>query len=286
MAEQFSNKIETTVAVAYSAASGTLVVANDTGFPATGTFRVRLGNTAGSILRVNSRVGATLTVTAEADDGDADVGDAATIVLTAGALAQLKADAIAGSGGGGGGSALPPLDQSAWSWVNQDASVVTQESNVVRLTVAADSEIHARVVNAPSTPYVITADVVPHLGVGNSVFGLTFYESGTGRFVQMAVRCPVSDPRGLFSARRENSISSHASQVESPQFMAFGRMLLRMADDGTDLTLSYSLDGVNFTTLIDEARGTFFTTGPDQVGIFAQTFSDPTGISIMGWAQA
>jgi hypothetical protein len=177
---------------------------------------------------------------------------------------------------------LTPLDQSGWSWVNQDSAAVVQSGGVVYLTSgAANSEIHARVVAAPSTPYTITAAIIPHLGVGNSVFGITFYD-GT-KFVQMGVRCPSGDPRGLFSGRRENSVSSHASQVESPQFMAFGMMFLRISDNGTNTKLEYSLDGVNFTTLIDEARGTFLTTGPTHVGIFLQCFTDPCGVSVISW---
>ena len=94
MTEQFANKIETTVGSAYTAGSGTLVVASATGFPAIGTFRVRLGNVAGSILRVDSRSGTTLTVVAEADDGNAGAGDTVTIVLSAGAMEQIKTDAV------------------------------------------------------------------------------------------------------------------------------------------------------------------------------------------------
>lgn len=69
--------------------------------PATGTFRLRLGNLAGTILRVDSRVGTTLTVTPEEDDGNADAGATVSLVVTAGAMEQLKADAIAGGGSGG-----------------------------------------------------------------------------------------------------------------------------------------------------------------------------------------
>lgn len=100
MAEQFANKIRTTVAVPYTAGSGTLVVADATGMPAIGNFRVRLGNAAGSILRVTARAGTTLTVDVEQDDGNAVVGDTVTVGPTAAAMLALKADAIAGGGGG------------------------------------------------------------------------------------------------------------------------------------------------------------------------------------------
>jgi len=60
--ETFGNKVDTTVASGYTAGSGTLVVASATGMPATGNFRIRLGNVAGSILRVTARAGTTLTL--------------------------------------------------------------------------------------------------------------------------------------------------------------------------------------------------------------------------------
>lgn len=91
--EKFANKISTTVDSAYTAGSGSLVVADATGMPTTGNFRVRLGNTAGSILRVTARSGTTLTVDVEQDDGNASVGDTVTLVGTAGAMLALKKDA-------------------------------------------------------------------------------------------------------------------------------------------------------------------------------------------------
>ena len=39
---------------------------------------------------------------------------------------------------------------------------------------------------------------------------------------------------------------------------------LKVADDGTNLTLSYSFDGVNYLTALTQARTTFLT--PDHIG--------------------
>src|SRR5262245_15926630 len=90
MTEQFANKISTTLAADYTAGSGTLTVASATGMPATGTFRLRLGNSAGSILICTARAGAVCTVSVEQNDGNAAAGDSVKLVNTAGAMSQLK----------------------------------------------------------------------------------------------------------------------------------------------------------------------------------------------------
>ena len=42
-------------------------------------------------------------------------------------------------------------------------------------------------------------------------------------------------------------------------------MWLKLADDGTNLTLSWSYDGTNYTSVLTQSRTTFLT--PDQIGI-------------------
>lgn len=43
-------------------------------------------------------------------------------------------------------------------------------------------------------------------------------------------------------------------------------MWFRIADNGTNLTYYISGDGQNFIEIFTEARGAFFTTGPDEIG--------------------
>jgi hypothetical protein len=286
--EQFSNKVETIVATAYTAGSGALVVASDAGLPATGTFRVRLGNTAGSILRVDSRSGATLTVTAEQDDGDADVGTSADIVLTAGAMNQLKADAIAGSGSGGSGlpgwPTITPLDQSSWSWVNQGGAAISQANGIVLMTAPTDggTNVRFRKTTAPATPYTVTVLCQPNPIFANTIHGIGFRESATGKLVGISLRTAAGDVRPLISARKQTNPTTFSAQDESGQVFYPGPTFFQITDNGTNIILATSWDGRNFTTRLSEARGTFFTTGPDEYGLWLENFSGADiGMSVL-----
>ena len=61
-----------------------------------------------------------------------------------------------------------------------------------------------------------------------------------------------------------------------------------MADNGTNISLKYSFDNVVFTTVLDETRGTFFTTGPNEVGLSSLNFGSGAtqGMSYASWVQA
>jgi hypothetical protein len=45
--------------------------------------------------------------------------------------------------------------------------------------------------------------------------------------------------------------------------------IFKVGDTGTNLTYAVSTDGINFLEVFSQARGAFFTTAPDQVGVYA-----------------
>ena len=52
-----------------------------------------------------------------------------------------------------------------------------------------------------------------------------------------------------------------------------------------------SVDGYDFFTVLDEARGTFFTTGPDRVGFGFNAYDtdgpdDEVSMSLVSWSQS
>jgi hypothetical protein len=284
--EQFANKIETTVASAYTAASGTLIVASDTGFPATGTFRIRLANAEGTILRVDSRVGTTLTVTVEVDDGDAAVGVAATIVLTAGAIAQLKTD-VGGGGGGGGGwwPTFVPQDMTGFTWVNQGGASISFANAISLLDIpaAGGTNLRALVDTAPATPYVVTAAlIIRTFRTNNNAIGLVFRESGTGQLMILQVASIAASL--VISVAKYNDPTSFNSGVASHDYTGAiipTPLFLRLEDDGTDITFSYSWDGWNFVEIFTETRSTFLP--PDQIGIGGDIGGSDSAMSVLSW---
>lgn len=278
--------MSTTVAAPYTAASGTLEVADATGMPATGDFRIRLGNIAGSILKVTARSGTTLTVEEEEDDGDAATGDAVRLIVTAGAMEALKADAIAGGGGGGGMPWWPtitPLDTSTWAWINQGTAAVVEASDVTRMAVPAVTD-NLRLLKkaAPATPWVITSLVQIDARLASySRMGIAMRESGTGQIMTVA----LVHAGGLsVDVAKHNSASSFNATAASLGFGSWpSPAWLRIADDGTNVVFSYSLDGVNFVQLFSEARTTFLP--PDEVGIVGDS-SQAAAASWFSWVEA
>jgi len=95
MAEQFANNAATTLSAAVETTDGTSIsVTSATGFPAEGNFRILVDD---EIMLVTAVDGTAWTVTraAESTTGATHAsGAAVTQVLTAGALAALRADAI------------------------------------------------------------------------------------------------------------------------------------------------------------------------------------------------
>jgi len=294
--EKVANLAETTLASSYTSGGSSISVVSAAGFPTTGVFRVRLGNAGKTIFRVDSVSGTTFTGGAEANDANASAGDTVVCVATRGGFERLLQSPDAGglhapSGVDGADLygplwKLKPLDQSGWAWVNQGGATVTQANGLVRLLAPTNGATNLRVrkVAAPSQPYTITAMLIPNCMFGNVEFGVLLRESATGKLVIMGLRTPASDPRPLFSARKYNSETSFNSQSETGQVMAFGALFLRVGYNNTNVKLAYSMDGVNFTTRLEEAKATFFTTAPDEVGIEVGNFSgEDAAFSVASW---
>jgi len=188
--------------------------------------------------------------------------------------------------------AFIPLDQSGWAWVNQGAAVVKQGTRTVRLTLASEASenIRGRFIAAPSTPYTITALIYagPLNTTGLCNVGLAFREVSSQKIVYVAYAGNSNGAGPKFHVRKNTNATTNSSDVQSNPFIAASPTWVRIADTGTTITLSYSFDGENFTSLVSETRATFFTTAPDQVGIVIQNFGAniEIGGSIVSWVQA
>jgi hypothetical protein len=268
------------VAAPYVAASGTLVVTSDTGMPLTGTFRLRLGNLAGTILRVDSRAGTTLTVTVDEDDGNAAVGDSVSLVVTAEALLQLKADAIAGAGGGADALYVLPadFDPTAWTWANQGSATITKVGRFSRLfsPTAGGENNRSLVTAAPATPYTFASLMAPNAmfpAAGQAWSGLTLKESGTGKLAAITLRSRSGPDLDIHVRKLTNETTFSADGPTTGNVLTRGPIWFRIGDNGTNVTYEYSFDGVFWITLLSETRGTFFTTAPDSYGLLIRNDS-------------
>ncbi len=272
------------MAATYTAGSGTLTVASATGMPATGNFRIRLGNVAGSILRVTARAGAVLTVDVEQDDGNAAIGDTVRLINTAAAMAALKADAIAGaSGSGGWWPTFVPPNTTGYTWDNQGGATIVEANNRTLLTVPAAGGTNFRMFHtaAPATPWIITVATIPRVFRSNNQnFGIAMRESGTGQIITIdyAGHAGVNniEVNKLNTSTSFNSLAAAAGDIVCPT-----PLFLRMADNATNVIFSYSFDGFNFIQLFSEARGTFLP--PNQVGLIGAAGGTDSAMSYLSW---
>lgn len=273
------------------AASGTLEVADATGMPATGNFRIRVGNVAGSILRVTARAGTTLTVDVEQDDGNAAIGDTVRLVNTAAAMEALKADAIAGSGGGGGFPWWPTIVDPtlpAWAWQNQGGAAVVQANGIVFLSVpSSTTSIRSRLISAVATPWTITTLLRPrHVSATQQYGGLVLRESSTGKLYIFYVLGNGTVQAVKFT--NDTTFSTvGAVNVAGPLGYLGDWQWLRVTDNGTNLLFSISLDGRNFIQLGSEGRTVFMAGGPNQYGIFGNADGGVAAfdVSFTHWVQ-
>jgi hypothetical protein len=322
MSEKFANLAETTLASGYTATDATISVTDASLFPTAGTFRVALGNDARTILKVTSVSGTTFTVTAEEFDDDAAGGASVTICASKGAAESfLQAPASGETGLLSGAAAvdeygrynwkMPRLDQSGWSWLNQGSAAVTQGSGVVAITAhsAGGTSVRGRYKAIPSTPFTITMGLVPFFPVATFLTNLAFiglgaYESGTGKIVvHVASNLDFGSGnalQGCFAVQGyTNSTTSNTNYAQhkgGTNFNALGLanfippfgsiVWLRMFDNGTNVTYSYSWDKITWVTLVTQTRTTGFTTAPDKVGLFFTLQSGSISTPLLGWVVA
>lgn len=265
-------------------------------------------NAVKAILKVTAYSGSAWTVTDDGMDTDAAEGDIVQLCLTSGAMDQIRADMFRSVSSGGslptitqegdlvmkrGGLNLfratnakgdaaafqtwgpihptKPVDDSAYSWVNQGSATVVDNSGSVYLTAPAGAgyNVRMRVKSAPSTPYTIIAGLLPYIELQATHYvGIGFRESSSGKLIVVG---PTYNTAPRVQVAKYNSATSFSSAVGWKNWTIPRVVFMKLTDNGTTITLSYSLDGINWVSGLSEARGTFFSTAPDQCFLFAES---------------
>lgn len=185
----------------------------------------------------------------------------------------------------------PPPLLSGFTWVNQGTATVTQASGgaIYEKAPSGGSNLRAMVKTAPATPYTLTALLAPTAGGNNVRSGLCWYDSGSGKFATFSFWAQASGDPGFeyaawtnstsFSSNSSNGFTSGPCTIGGPCFM-------RLADDGTNRTVSISADGVSFIQLATNGHTQFLT--PDSIGFFAYGDSAGGGAAqaLLSWLTA
>lgn len=159
------------------------------------------------------------------------------------------------------------LDTGRWTWVNQGSVTSSQANSILRLYCpkASGDNKHCIVQTAPATPWESTMKLW-FLAPGGTTYpiGGAVLRDSSGKLIAYDYEWTT----GIRIARYNSPTSFNANtfNFSSPGYLSLP-YYLKIKDDGTNLTYSYSMDGSAFLQLFQESRTAFLASGPTQVGL-------------------
>lgn len=284
--ERFAVNTDATMALATlngaATASDTTITVNDASvFPSGGDFDVLINDS--EIATVKSVSANTLTLTTGLSSSHGDSSNVAQ-VLTSNALDR----AISQTGGG----YLYPFNRilndattltaSDFTWFNQGtSSCVDADNGGLRLTLPDElyHNIRGKYISAPATPWTVTAFVAMaegcarQDGAGEGSYGGIFArESSSNELYMFAIS---GDVIGLWQMDDYQTFNAAVNSINLNN-QSYGAWI-QLADDGTYVTGSVSLNGYDFFEVWNESRTAFMAGGIDQIGFAGSSGANTTG---------
>lgn len=317
--EQFSNEGSAVLDGGINNSVTSITVKSPIRVPATGTFRARIddeyikvtavsGNTwtvarndgGSSAASHSDNAPINLVVTREAVDAIVSVRQSGSEVANRRALNFLGAtvadDAVNGqatitisSGPVDEVAFTTPPASNTLTWVNQGTATVSNNSyggwHLNAPAVGASDNNRMLVTSIPGTTpwsFIVRLNVLT-LSVNYTDAGMTIRESSTGKFYRLGfgVSGVVVD--------RWSGPTSFASNEMSPTAISHGTPIRwgKISYDGTNIVFSVSHDGLNWMQLRSVGKTSYFTSGPDQVGVVANANQASgglsCGVSVLSW---
>jgi hypothetical protein len=291
--ELFANLAETTLASGYTSGGASITVASASGFPTTGTFRVRLGNTGKTIYRIDSVSGTTFTGGAEANDANANAGDTVKIVASRQVAERWiqtpSGSEIFGVSGVSGADRWGKLFRAIYpitadfAWQNQGGASIDTTFGFTRLACpSASGSLRQRLKTAPATPYQVDICMQYDEGGTNTRYGgIAFRESSTGKITTVAYNSS-NNQIAVVHWTSDTAFSSNPANATLPGSLigTLQPVWLRARDNGTNLFFTASRDGLYYVTEMSFSRTSFMAGGPNQVGFFANIDSAASAFNI------
>lgn len=166
------------------------------------------------------------------------------------------------------------LDLSGLTWVNQLTSTATQVDASHPLqwignNSTAANNVSALVQTYPTTPFTVTMGFAASTFIRSyNSFGFILRDSASGKLSLLGYFYNFPTGGFLFAERiNYNSPTGFSASVAGVTVPTIGTYLmwLKLVDDGTNLTLSWSYDGTNYVTAYTGLHTDFLT--PNQIGI-------------------
>ncbi len=168
-----------------------------------------------------------------------------------------------------GGLTAPPT--AGWTWVNQGTATVSQDSNGrihLQIPTSATANVRLRV-RSYTAPQKASSGTFMRVGAGDSSCGIGLRESGTSKLMNVIIGHDSGDPgETQFLVQKWTNETSFSANELSHKSISYSNIYwFEVEDNNTTIFFRISTDGVNYYELFSEARGTFFTTAPNQFTI-------------------
>lgn len=282
MAEQYANNPTpaATLASGINNSVTSLSISSATGFPGSGTFRIRIDDEIIIVGAISGTTLSTLTRGAEGTTGAShSSGATVNIVLTAASLLSVPTSSYF--------NRTNPVTGRSWSWVNQTSAVLTTGVNSIQIvgTGLGSNNHQGRYITAPATPYIAIFGIQPmHFGGIGPFCGAYFRDSVGGKLSALIAILNA----GANGVTQLSGINYDSPTVQNavltltykPVLSTGGPFGLAIGDDGTNRNYYYSPDGEALILVYTEASNTRFTA--DQIGFGVDTDSSSVvpGISL------
>lgn len=166
---------------------------------------------------------------------------------------------------------LPGGGSAQWAWVNQGTASVAigiGGKGAVITTLSpggVSNSLKCLEQTAPATPWEFTAKVALNSRTGTSFFtvGLFARESSSGKLMVLDIGYDVSDKLQILRWTNPTTFASEQFATSWATKTAY----LRIADNGTNLIFSSSVDGLVYFPMYQEGRTAYMTGGANRVGI-------------------
>ena len=190
---------------------------------------------------------------------------------------------LPGGSSGGGLFTFTPPELADFAWVNQGAATATESNGRIYLYAPAVSGDQFRILKmtAPVTPYTVDIAFMPQLfNVDYNQVGFAWRQGSDGKIVAIQYAQNGSLAVHRFTNHTTWSAQAFAINTHMPKTPV---VWYRMADNGTNRTVSWSVDGNNWIQLFSEGRTTFLTA--DEIGFYADSnnASYPAAMTLLSW---
>jgi hypothetical protein len=183
----------------------------------------------------------------------------------------------------------------SFTWGNQGSATATANAGgALYLTAPTNSGSHN--LNflykaTPATPwsviagYVITPNFKSDSVDDLTIAGLALRESGTNEIISFSFGHNGGVQDGTeYITKWDSYTSINGNYVAQPFGPLPPVIWVKLSDDGANLTFYISPDGQNFSQVWQKSRTDFFTSGPNQVGMFVDSLSSTTQILFVHWS--